>query len=132
MSEAPTGPAEDILTFEHCRALVDAFYGEARRDSLLGPVFDEKVHDWPSHLDTMARFWSTVLFGREAYHGNPLAKHLLLAIDRSHFDRWIAIWGRVVDELFRGPRADMAKARAGHMADVMVERIAARAGRRIA
>jgi hemoglobin len=119
----PLDALQDIATYNDCRQLVDAFYGDARRDPLIGPVFDAKVADWSAHLDTMSRFWSTVLFGHEAYHGNPLAKHLLLTIDRSHFDRWVGIWTRVVDEHFRGPRADMAKARAGRMADVMVERI---------
>jgi hemoglobin len=34
--------------------LVRTFYGPARLDSLIGPVFENKVHDWESHLGRIA------------------------------------------------------------------------------
>ena len=29
--------------------LVDVFYDRVRADPLIGPVFNEAVHDWPEH-----------------------------------------------------------------------------------
>jgi hemoglobin len=122
----------DLATLEDCRTLVDLFYEEVRRDPILGPIFSSKVASWPQHLDTMARFWFTVLFGRENYHGNPIAKHLPLPVDRGHFDRWLALWQSTIDGRFAGPIASDAKARADRMADVMDGRIRAAAGRGLA
>jgi hemoglobin len=117
---------KDIESLDDCRVLVDGFYRSVRADPMLGPVFEDVVEDWTPHLDTMARFWFTILFGRDAYHGNPLAKHVPLSIDRRHFDRWLALWSRAIDVSFGGPCADKAKARAARMADVMTERLRAR------
>jgi len=55
--------------------LVHAFYARARTDWLLGPVFEATVHDWPAHLDTLVRFWSSVLLRTARYRGNPMAAH---------------------------------------------------------
>jgi len=30
--------------------LLDAFYARVREDGLIGPVFNDAVHDWPAHL----------------------------------------------------------------------------------
>ena len=33
--------------------LVRTFYGRARLDTLIGPIFEDKVHDWERHLGRM-------------------------------------------------------------------------------
>lgn len=118
----------DITTFEDCRRLVDLFYDDVRGDPLLGPVFADHVDDWGPHLETMARFWFTILFGRDAYHGNPAVKHVPLPIQREHFDRWLALWRETLDAHFAGPNVDSAKVRASRMADVLESRVRGRAG----
>ena len=122
----------DITTFEDCRHLVDVFYGHIREEPLLGPVFASKIADWAPHLDTMSRFWFTILFGREAYHGNPAVKHVPLPIEREHFDRWLALWQTTIDAEFAGPIAENAKARAVRMADILESRVRERAGHPVA
>jgi len=37
-------------------ALVGRFYGKARCDPLIGPVFDAAVDDWDGHLRKLLRF----------------------------------------------------------------------------
>ncbi|MDH7453539.1 group III truncated hemoglobin [Luteimonas composti] len=74
------------------RRLVHAFYARARTDWLLGPIFETTVDDWPAHLDTLVRFWSSVLLRAGSYRGNPMAAHRPLRLDDQHFARWLALW----------------------------------------
>jgi hemoglobin len=83
--------------------LVHGFYERARRDPLIGRVFDDKVADWDDHLRRMCDFWSSVTLMTGRYHGQPMAKHVGLPIDTPHFDRWLAIFAETALELC--PRA---------------------------
>ena len=44
-------------------ALVRAFYARVRRHPALGPIFDAEITEqrWPKHLETLQRFWSSVM-----------------------------------------------------------------------
>ena len=55
--------------------LVDRFYAKVRADGMLGPVFNPAVSDWPEHLETLTRFWSSIMLTSGKYHGNPMAAH---------------------------------------------------------
>jgi hemoglobin len=48
-------PYSDI-TEPAIAALVDRFYEKARRDPLIGPVFNDAVQDWPHHLALLGDF----------------------------------------------------------------------------
>ena len=72
--------------------LVHAFYARARADWLLGPVFETAVDDWSEHLDTLVRFWCSVLLRAGSYRGNPMAAHRPLDVGDAHFARWLALW----------------------------------------
>lgn len=72
--------------------LVRRFYEKVRVDALLGPVFAERIADWEPHLARMCAFWSGVVLMSGRYHGNPMAKHLPLPVDATHFDRWLALF----------------------------------------
>lgn len=122
----------DIREQDDIRRLIDAFYGLVRQDELLGPVFAARIPDghWPTHLDTMTRFWTAALLGQAAgYRGNPGAKHLYLPIEKAHFTRWLALFGQTVDALFEGENAAEMKVRALKMGEMFQAKIAsARAG----
>ena len=110
--------------------LVDSFYHDVRADELLGPIFDDIAQtDWAVHLPKMYDFWETVLFGRSAFRGNPLAVHLDLAtraaLTDREFGRWLGLFHHHVDRLFAGPVADDAKLRARRIAAVMHHHVAA-------
>jgi hemoglobin len=49
--------------------LVRAFYKSARRDPLIGPIFERHVRDWDAHLARMCDFWSSVALMSGRYHG---------------------------------------------------------------
>ena len=107
---------KDIIDKSDIISLVDFFYAKVRKDELLAPVFHHV--DWPQHLPTMYNFWSSMLLGDQTYQGNPFQKHVHLAIDSSHFNRWLQLFTQTVDEHFEGFKADEVKSRAQSIAGV--------------
>ena len=115
---------KDILSLEDIKTLVDTFYTRVREDELLGPIFEEKIgNNWARHLDTMYRFWQTVLLDERTYQGSPGLKHITLPISDTHFERWLSIFYKTVDELFSGEKAAEAKWRAERMAEMFSQKI---------
>src|SRR3546814_19839830 len=72
--------------------LVHRFYARVREDALLGPVFEERVADWGSHLQRMCSFWSSVALMTGRSHGRPMETHLPLTVDANHFHRWLYLF----------------------------------------
>lgn len=97
--------------------LIRAFYAAARRDPLIGPVFDGKVHDWEAHFHRMGEFWSSVTLMSGRYHGQPMAKHVVLPVDTPHFDRWLEIFARTAAEVCPPAAAAYFLDRAHRIAD---------------
>lgn len=79
--------------------LVDRFYDKVRADAKLGAVFNPIVHDWREHKRLLTSFWCSVALRAGTYRGNPMAMHRPLPIDRSHFDRWLALWRETAPEV---------------------------------
>lgn len=79
--------------------LVRRFYDAIRLDTLLGPIFEQRIQDWEPHLQRMCAFWSSVALMSGIYHGSPMAKHLPLPIDAVHFDRWLALFEQTAAEM---------------------------------
>ncbi|GAA3976931.1 group III truncated hemoglobin [Hymenobacter antarcticus] len=122
-----TSEKTDIREQDDIRRLIDAFYTLVRQDELLGPVFAARIPDghWPTHLDTMTRFWTAALLGQAAgYRGNPGAKHMYLPIEKAHFTRWLALFSQTVDALFAGENAAEMKVRALKMGEMFQAKIA--------
>jgi len=104
----------DIVSRKEVELLVNKFYDKVKIDPLLAPVFAHV--DWPHHLPIMYDFWSSVLLGDQSYRGNPMAKHLPLKIDQSHFRRWLELFLETVNNNFEGAVAEEAKSRASTIA----------------
>ena len=105
--------------------MVDTFYSAVRKDVILGGIFNGAIREnWPEHLDKMYRFWQTVLFHETAYRGNPLVHHINLPVSEAHFERWLFLFHKTIDENFVGPIADEAKWRAVKIADMFQHKIA--------
>jgi len=83
------------LDAERIGLVVRDFYGTARLDPLLGPIFDGAIpaEDWPRHLATIEAFWSALLLGTTGYDGRPMPKHLALpGLEDRHFARWLELF----------------------------------------
>lgn len=97
--------------------LVRAFYTKVRADESLAPIFGAKIADWEPHLQRMFAFWSSVALMSGAYHGQPMQKHMPLAIDSRHFDRWLALFAETARETCPPEAADYFVRRAKMIAE---------------
>jgi len=108
--------------------LIRGFYDRARRDPLIGPVFEGRVHDWEAHFARMRDFWSSVALMSGRYHGQPMAAHLPLPIDTPHFNRWLELFAETARELCPPAAAAHFIERAHRIADSLELGIAAKRG----
>lgn len=111
----------DITNYGDIKLLVDDFYKKVQADELLGPVFSHV--DWSHHLPVMYNFWSSMLLGGQSYRGNPLQKHLPLAIQPKHFEQWLQLFHDTVNEHFSGDKAEEVKSRSLSIAGVFQVRM---------
>lgn len=105
MTSPDPHPAAHLPDEAGITRLVHGFYARARSDWLLGPVFEAAVQDWDAHLDTLVRFWCSVLLRAGSYRGNPMAAHRPLDLDDQHFARWLALWDRTAHEVLPDAQA---------------------------
>ena len=91
------------------RELVHLFYRRVRQDPLIGPVFNDAIHDWPGHLDKLQAFWSSVMLTSGRYKGRPLPAHVKHSdsIGPASFERWLQLWRETTEEVMP-PRAAAA------------------------
>jgi len=123
---AGTGFDEEILEL-----LVHRFYGKIRSDELLGPIFEQRIEDWDTHLGQMVAFWSSVALMTGRYHGTPMPKHARLPISWTHFERWLELFRETAYEICRPKGAAHVIERAERIARSLymgVEDIASREG----
>lgn len=112
-------PIKDIEGLDDIRLLVNDFYARARKDDLLGNIFNDVIGDrWDNHLEKMYRFWQTVLLSEHTYYGSPFPPHSKLPLENQHFDRWLLLFRATITENFAGPKADEALWRAARMAEM--------------
>lgn len=118
------GANRDIQNLSDIKQLVDGFYSKVRKDDLLGPIFNDVIQDrWPEHLGKMYTFWQTVLLGEHTYYGSPFPPHAKLAVEQAHFDRWLELFQRTIDDSFSGELANEAKWRGTKMAEMFLVKI---------
>ena len=72
--------------------LLRHFYADVRQHGLLGPVFNQHIHDWPAHLAKIGEFWARLTGGPSGFVGSLPLKHAPLGIDARHFDAWLGLW----------------------------------------
>ena len=114
----------DISNLSDVKLLVDTFYDKIREDELLKDIFNTKIQDrWPEHLEKMYRFWQTVLLEEHTYYGSPFLPHAKLPVDLEHFERWLMLFNKTVDDLFEGEKAERAKWQGQRMAEMFHSKI---------
>jgi hemoglobin len=81
-------------------------------------VFDRAISDWGPHLETMRKFWSSVMLTSGRYKGNPVAvHHRVQGIDIALFDRWLALFEATCRDLFNPPLAIEFQVKAARIAE---------------
>jgi hemoglobin len=111
------GITEDLI-----RDVVAEFYGRARRDGRLGPVFELHVHDWEAHLARMTDFWSAALLRTGRYSGRPVERHRSIdGLNDGDFGRWVELFEATVRDLCQAREAEAFLVRARRLRDAMTK-----------
>lgn len=111
------GAAHPDLREPMIAELVRSFYGRARQDVLIGPVFEAAVEDWDEHIGKITDFWSGVMLRTGRYDGRPMRPHLILPLTGEHFDRWLDLFEATARELCPPEIAEAFIVRARRIAD---------------
>ena len=85
--------------------LLRHFYADVRQHRLIGPVFNERIKDWPAHLAKIGEFWARVTGGPSSYSGQMPAKHLTLGLDPRHFASMAGVMGFKLSLLSKAARS---------------------------
>jgi len=113
---------------EYIGDFVERFYGKIRDDALLGPIFAERIQDWPLHLGRMKEFWRSVLHASGEFSGNPMIKHIVIpGLEERHFAHWLQLFYATLREQEPTDAATrMVAERARMIADSLLTGIATR------
>jgi len=108
--------------------LVESFYAAVREDALLGPIFADRIADWPIHLERMKSFWRSILFNSGEFSGNPMRQHMAIpGLEERHFSRWLDLFYATLRDLEESPGGTLlVAARARSIADSLLTGIAVR------
>jgi len=91
---------EAVVTEEQIAQLVETFYDVARKDDLIGPIFEKHVSDWDLHMPKMRRFWSSAVLRTGTYSGRPYEAHSKIPdLEQKHFDRWQQLFAEVTNRV---------------------------------
>lgn len=107
------------------------FYADVRQDSLIGPIFNAHIHDWPAHLEKITDFWALQTGGESGYRGGFGAVHLPLGLEESHFRRWLMLWELNCKSRLAPAAADWFIARAHELAGNLRRLVGGRGGLQI-
>lgn len=108
--------------------LVSTFYGRAREDDVIGPIFSEAVDDWDHHIERISEFWSSVILKTGRYDGRPMPPHIRLGLKNEHFDRWLQLFEQTARDIFPPDGAIVFIDRARRIADSFEMAIATHSG----
>ena len=93
-----TVPPRFPITAEQIDLVMTRFYAKIRLDSVLGPIFNGHIPDWPEHEAKIASFWRSAILMEGSYNGNPMRAHIQAGDVRSdHFDGWLALFDEVLN-----------------------------------
>jgi hemoglobin len=112
LTQRETGIDEKMI-----ETLIRGFYARVRQDPVLAPIFESKISEWEPHLEKMFAFWSSLALQTGRYHGRPMAKHMPLAVDARHFDRWLKLFEETARDLCPPAAAERFIERARRVAE---------------
>ncbi|PZX51110.1 hemoglobin [Algoriphagus ratkowskyi] len=121
----------DISSRKEVDFLIRRFYDQVRQHDVLGPIFNDVIKDWDTHLIHLSDFWEMILLqsGPGAGKFNPVKVHRQVdaqvdnSIEQAHFGNWLELWFQTLDKYFEGENANYAKEHARRMAHMLFMRI---------
>jgi hemoglobin len=99
-NKSATEAAEVGISDAYLSQMVERFYGKVQADAVLGPIFAERINDWPHHLSHMKRFWRSIMLKTGEFSGNPMMKHAAISkIDNTEFNHWLKLFAETLAEM---------------------------------
>lgn len=119
----------DISSRKDIEIIIDSFYKQLLVDKTVGYLFTEIAKiNLETHLPALVDFWEDQLFGTNNYTGNPMRVHMHLhqksELKDGHFNQWLMLFNKTVEDSYSGPKAHLIKERALSIATVMRIKIA--------
>jgi len=111
----------DIKNRDDIKSFLAVFYNKAQNDDVIGEKF--KDINMGEHIELIADFWDSILFGTNRYHGDPFGKHIPMKLDPQHFSSWVEIFTETADEMFSGDVVDELKNRGITIAGVFQHKL---------
>jgi hemoglobin len=108
--------------------LLRHFYADVRQHTVLGPIFNARIQDWPAHLAHIQEFWARQTGGPSAYSGGLAAAHVPLGILPSDFQHWLELWDFNCRRHLAAPEADDMSALAHRIGEQLQRILAGRGG----
>ena len=107
----------DIETRLDIELFLRAFYEKVKTDETIGIVFTKIVAiNWEHHIPVITDFWETILLDNPVYNKNAMEVHYKLnrifPLQKKHFNAWLTIFNKTLDEMFDGEKVILAKKRA--------------------
>lgn len=121
---------KDIEDRADIERLMRRFYRRTLNDLVIGFIFtDIADFNLESHIPVITDFWETVLFSSHIYKGRNRAMDVHLELNekiplkKGHFNRWLFLFKKTVDEMYEGEVAKKAKQKADLIASGMQKRL---------
>ncbi len=115
---------KDITSRKDLEFLMKTFYKEVFSNPHIGMFFTEIAKiNLEEHLPEIVDFWEQQLFRKGNYKKNVLQIHKNLndkkKLEEVHFQTWLSIFQKTVDNNYKGTNAELIKTRALSIATVM-------------
>ncbi len=115
---------KDIATRNDIEFLMTAFYSKALSDPLIGDFFTKiSGINLEEHIPEITDFWAQQVFKTGGYKKNVMQIHkdiyIKKKITKKHFDTWLSLFNKTVDDNFKGENAELIKTRALSIATMM-------------
>ncbi|WP_157747648.1 group III truncated hemoglobin [Cohaesibacter sp. ES.047] len=94
-------PLDSSITEEQVSLLVETFYDRIREHPRLSVLFAKGMtQNWADHLDTMKRFWRSMLMQTREYGGRPVPAHTQLeGLKPDDFAQWLDLFRKTAREI---------------------------------
>ena len=112
---------KDIESRKDIELIVHSFYDKLLASSFLLPIF--KNLDLAHHLPIVINFWENMLFQTGNYGGGMMWVHLQVnqktPLSAEHFEHWLALFYRTLDENFEGKNVEFMKKKSLEIGQIM-------------
>ncbi|WP_455380486.1 group III truncated hemoglobin [Acidihalobacter prosperus] len=100
MSYRQLSPLSDQIGRQKVDQVINVFYEQILDDTLLGPLFDD-IAELEPHKKRIADFWWIAMGGKPPHHTvhfDMIGVHAPLGLQRRHFDRWLEVFKRTLED----------------------------------